>query len=78
MAFCLCVHATLCVCVCFLGPGFVINRPIFLEAVLHSAGCRIDGVREEERGERARKRERERASLSSSFLACWGIFNGGH
>lgn len=43
----------LCVCVCVPSDlWFLINRPIFPEAVLRSAGYRIDGVREEERGER--------------------------
>lgn len=45
----------MCVCVP-LDLWFLINRPIFPEAVLCSAGCRIDGVREEERGERGRLR----------------------
>lgn len=52
-------YARVCVCVCENVPldlQFLINRPIFLEAVLRSTGCRIDGVREEERGERGRLR----------------------
>lgn len=48
---CVCVNMFVCVCVP-LDLWFLIYRPIFPEAVLRSAGCRIDGVREEGRGER--------------------------